>query len=116
MASSLTPAAECRQALWNAISEKDFQLQVREAAHLLGWLTYATWNSTHSTAGYPDITVVGHGRVFWFECKREDATRSKLSPAQEQWLAALNAAHPGSALCIRPHDLEMVAKLLGGTG
>lgn len=91
-------AAEYRTAELAAMSEKDWQHQVITFAQHRGWLVYWTWNSVHSPAGYPDLTMVrampnGDRRVVFAELKKvgKDPTEN-----QRQWLAALELV---SELC-----------------
>jgi|SRR5690349_2664125 len=70
------------------ISEKVFQAQVKKAAILTGWMYYATWNSMHSPAGFPDVCLVHpkKKRIIFAELKSEIG---KLSEKQTEWINAL---------------------------
>jgi hypothetical protein len=56
-------------------TEKQFQGAVVELCRLRGYLTYHTHDSRRSDPGFPDLVIVGHGRVLYRELKREGACR-----------------------------------------
>lgn len=67
----------------------------------LGWIGYHTYRSDRSPAGFPDLTLVHRagGRLVFAELKRQK--RSNPTPAQVEWLEALeevaldvNGYHP----------------------
>jgi len=92
-----------------AISEKDWAQTVVEYAELMGWLVYRTWNSLHSPAGYPDLTLVRE-RVVWAELKSGDGI---VTTAQWDWHYALKQAGQ-EAYIWRPADWEYgVQRVLG---
>ena len=96
------------------ISEKVFQAQVKKAALLTGWMYYATWNSIHSPAGFPDCVLVHpkKKRIIFCELKSE---KGKLSEKQREWINALcQIAHPPELdVCvIRPADFDDFYSLL----
>ena len=70
------------------MSEKQLSQNVMDMARSLGWMTYRTWNSQRSPAGYPDLTLIhaDTGRVIWAELK---TMTGRVSPAQIEWLGAL---------------------------
>ncbi len=70
------------------IREKDFLQAVKELAQLQGWLTYHTWNSQHSPAGFPDLVLVRPPRLVFAELK---VGRNRPTPAQQEWLRQLGA-------------------------
>jgi hypothetical protein len=71
------------------ISEKAFLAQVRQLAHLLGWLCYHTHDSRRSQPGFPDLTLVRGSRLLFAELKTDTG---RVTAAQQQWLDALAAA------------------------
>jgi len=71
---------------WPYILERDFQDMVLEVAHGCGWLTYHTYDSRRSQAGFPDLTMVRGNRLIFVELK---SYKGKANEAQEMWLAAL---------------------------
>ena len=118
-----------------AISEKQFENQIKDLAKIFGWRYYHTWRSIHSPAGFPDIVMVRPPRLLFAELKAQDG---KLSPEQESWLDDLkecikvitvapiskaqpltyyDAEHSGTLIIpevylFRPSDFEKIAKVL----
>jgi hypothetical protein len=96
-------------------TEKQFQAAVVEYAELTGWLVYHTFDSRRSNPGYPDLTMVRGGELLFVELKTE---KGRLSVAQRDWLAALEAVAgwPTDAVEVftwRPSDwpeIEMVLR------
>lgn len=91
------------------MSEKQFLQQVRDLARLFGWLEYHTWNSLHSTAGFPDLVLVRPPRVIFAELKAE---RGRLTLAQQAWLDALRQCEGVEVYLWRPADLEQIVRVL----
>jgi len=86
-----------RQAQAEAMSEAQLQAAIIGTgpkapglAQRLGWMAYHTHRSDRSPAGFPDLTLVHPkaGRLIFAELKRQK--RSNATPAQVEWLAALN--------------------------
>lgn len=48
-------------------------------------------------AGFPDLIVIAEGKIMCVEMKRRKG--SKLTPAQSQWIEALNAAGLPTQVC-----------------
>lgn len=69
-------------------AEKEYQATVVEYARLRGWLVYHPFDSRHSEAGFPDLTMAKGPRVICAELKRDS---EEPTPAQRAWLAALAA-------------------------
>jgi hypothetical protein len=84
--------------------EKDLQESVREMAVTLGYLVYHTHDSRRSEPGYPDLTMVGHGRLLVRELKRQSGRLGVVTPEQKAWLAALTDAGVDAGVW-RPADL-----------
>lgn len=84
------------------MSERQFQAAVMEAAAVLGWLAYHPHDSRHSTAGYPDTTLVhvGQRRIVWLELK---VGGRKPTPAQIEWGNAIMDAG-GEWYCCWPEQ------------
>ena len=100
------------------ISEAEWQKQVIELAHLLGWRvahfrTAMNARGHHMTpvaadgAGFPDLILV-RDRVIVAELKTRTG---KTSAAQDAWLAAFTAAGI-SAYCWRPADTHEIIDTL----
>jgi hypothetical protein len=89
------------------VTEKQFQSQVVELAKTLRWSVYHTFDSRHSTAGYPDLTLVRE-RIIFAELK---VGRGKLSPAQIEWRDLL--VNAGASWCLwRPADWDAIVHTL----
>lgn len=102
-----------------AITEAAFLEQVIDLAHLLGYrvahfrpaMTGRGWRTPvqADAAGFPDLVLVGRGRIVVAELKRQAGA---ASPEQLAWLAALTDAGVPAYLW-RPADLEQIAEVLG---
>jgi len=78
------------------VKEKDFQRQIEDLAHTLGWTiahfrtarTISGWMTAVSGdgVGFPDCVLVRRDRLIFAELKSE---KGKLSESQEGWLDAL---------------------------
>ena len=82
-------SADALDVLAKAMTEKELLQAILDCARSLSWSCYHTWNSIHSPAGFPDLTLAGHGRVIFAELKRENG---KLTNAQREWITALDEA------------------------
>lgn len=91
-----------------AITERRFQRQVIEAAKLLGWRCYWTWNSLHSPKGWPDLVLVRRPRVIFLELKGE---RTPVTDEQRDTIAELRACGQ-EALIARPSDWPLIERTL----
>lgn len=93
------------------LTEKQWQAQVVELAHMLGWRHYHPLRSKGSPAGWPDL-VLCRERLVHLELKTETGT---TTPAQREWLRALQAA--GAEVYVaRPRHLDALARVLGSRG
>ena len=90
------------------MTEKQFQAQVVQLATTLGYLVYHTYDSRRSQAGFPDLVLVGRGRVVFVELK---TAKGRVSPAQKIWLSKLREVHPHVYL-LRPDDVQSFAQFL----
>jgi hypothetical protein len=70
------------------MSEKQWRQTVVDFAHMRGWMSYHTWNSIHSEAGFPDEVFIRVPRLVIVEFKREGG---RLSQHQKRWLSAFSA-------------------------
>jgi hypothetical protein len=90
------------------LSEKEWQRQVLDLALLYGWRhAYHTFDSRRSSSGWPDLCLVRE-RVVFAELKSE---KGKVSAAQADWLAALEAAGAETYVW-RPSDVVDVMQAL----
>lgn len=87
------------------ITEKLFQMRVKQAAILTGWRYYATWNSFRSVEGFPDCVLV-HAkkkRMIVAELKSETG---QLTEKQKEWLQDFRAIPGVEVFMLRPQDFE----------
>ncbi len=101
------------------VSEKDFLAAVTALAQARGWRVAhfrpgLTRSGKWRTAvqgdgkGFPDLVLVRRERLLWAELK---ADGGKLSPAQEDWLFALEVA--GQDVWVwRPKDWQEIEEVL----
>lgn len=102
---------EYRNAIAETMLEKDLLSQVVKLAKTYQWRYYHTYNSRKSVAGFPDITLVRHGRLIFAELKRQDG---RFRPGQREWLDDLM---PVAEVHVwRPMDLldGSIEKVLSG--
>lgn len=115
------------------LSEHDFQDQVIDLAHFLGWKVHhdrpartqrtGKWiTHVQGDAGFPDLVLAKNGRVIFAELKSE---KGKISEDQYRWLAELSGwedwrdgmttaeSNIMSVYVWRPSDLEEIARVLG---
>lgn len=111
----------------DTMSESILQSAIVEMAHVLGYpkvahfrpalmkihgaLVYRTPVSADGK-GYPDLNIVGKGRVIYIECKSE---KGKQSPEQLEWELAIRASGAEYYL-FRPSDWanDTIQKALEG--
>lgn len=90
--------------------ERDLQETIRQAASLLGYRAYHTYDSRRSPEGFPDLVIVGHGELFIWELKSE---KGGLTNAQAGWINELrNVNGPPHVEVVRPTDLDRCLALL----
>ena len=96
------------------VREKDFQAAVMALAKLCGWLAFHVFDSRRSAPGFPDTVLVRGERLIFAELKLE---KKYPSPAQREWLTALQGV-PGIEVYLwRPSDwgaIEIALKIDGG--
>lgn len=96
-----------------SVSEKDFMQNVIELARLTGWLTYHTFDSRHSAAGFPDLVLLRRGELIFLELKSETG---QLSAEQVAWIGGLEAvagANPKITVRVaKPSQFDELAELL----
>lgn len=84
-------------------TEAAFQQQVEQLAAFYGWtLRYHTFDSRRSARGWPDLVLCRPPEVLFVELKGE---RTRVTPDQQQWLAALTACGLETHLW-RPSDFD----------
>ncbi len=103
---------EGKTLLLQSIREKDFQQQIIEIASAYGWLVYHTYDSRRSQPGYPDLTLVHP--TYGFIVAELKTEKGRLRPAQQQWIAALQA-NGVECYIWRPRDLDFISKRLAVT-
>lgn len=91
------------------LTEADLLGKVVTLANLYDWAYYHTWNSRHSTAGFPDLTLVRPPRLIFAELKKTGKYPTK---AQKAWLAALGECPGVEAYLWREADLQDIADIL----
>lgn len=114
-ANGMTPRGPPRPAALTWIhaephSEAEFQRQVIELAKAIGYRVYHTHDSRRSETGFPDLCLVGRGRVLFAELK---FGAGRLTAVQAGWLEAIRAAGT-PAFEWRPADWPEIVKTLEG--
>lgn len=93
-----------------ALTEKDLQSLVLDVARVAGYRHYHTHDSRRSPHGFPDLVLVGRGRIMFVELKSE---AGKLSDQQQRWIEDLQAA--GAEVYVwRPRDWPTIVRTLTG--
>ena len=77
-----------------------------------GWLSYHTYDSRKSAAGFPDLVLVKAGVMIAAELKCEDVKTMPL--AQTRWLAELSCVPGVRAVLWQPKDAESIIRQLEG--
>ncbi len=107
-----------------AVSERDFQEQIIDLAHLLGWRvahfrparTAKGWRTPveADAKGFPDLVLLRPPRLIFAELKRDGG---KASSSQRDWLfelAECNADEDRFEVCLwRPSDWAEIKRALG---
>lgn len=92
------------------MTERQLMDGLISAARRLNLLVYHTHMSRHSEAGFPDLCIVGNGRIAFMECK---GPKGKLSEPQRTWIIQLQAAGI-DAFAVYPADYDMAIDYLQG--
>jgi hypothetical protein len=106
----MVTTAEYQHIVTSQMSEKDWQEQVIELAHTLGYVTYHTYDSRRCEPGLPDLFLLRMAppRFVVIELK---TTRGRITKEQRIWLNGLRAAGV-EAYIFRPHQWnELVEEL-----
>ena len=102
--------------------ETEYEDTIVEAAIAAGWLVHAERASRsskgHRTAikgivGYPDLTIVGYGRLIVIELKRKPNTPT---PAQVRWIGEMQRAGIDARLTYVPEELTALLRELAARG
>ena len=103
------------------LREKDFQRSVIEYAKMMGWRVYHTppaltrsgkWiTPVQGDVGFPDLILCRPPRLIIVELKR---IGGKISPAQREWLSALQACTGVECYIWYPNDWEKIVRTLTG--
>ena len=91
------------------MTEADHLEQVKAVAVTCGWLTYHTFNSRRSTAGFPDLVLVRPPRVIFAELKRENG---RLTIPQKLWGDDLEQCSGVDYYLWRPSDWDSILGVL----
>lgn len=93
------------------VTHKEFMGIIQQFAELHGWMVYFTWQSKHSPAGYPDLTMVRERdkRLITAEVK---TVKDKPTIQQEEWLRILRAVNCSEVYLWYPKDWDDIEKVL----
>jgi hypothetical protein len=91
------------------LTEKQFQRQVADLAHLLRWQTYHPYLSIHSERGWPDLTLIRPPRLLFAELK---TAKGKTTVHQDKWLGLLGECPGVEVYLWRPADWDAITEAL----
>ena len=91
------------------LTEKDFQQQVVDAAHLFGWWVFHDYDARKNEPGFPDLVLIRPPRVLFLELKRETG---RCTRAQEKVLGMLDECPGVEAGVVRPSGLKHLLQQL----
>jgi hypothetical protein len=103
-----------------AITEAELQALVVDLAHTYAWRVMHVrpsrvagdrWATATSIHGWPDLTLLGHGRALFVELKSETG---RLSPDQREVIGHLRAAGLDARIWTPSSWAEIEATLTGG--
>lgn len=104
-----------RPSMDDLVLERSLQENIRDAASLMKWpCYYHAYDSRRSPEGFPDVVIVGYGKLIMWELKRQgkDPTDS-----QQEWLDELSKVEgPPTVEVVRPQDLDRCLALLQAKG
>lgn len=89
--------------------EEHLQAAVEAELQLRGWRYFHAYDSRRSVAGFPDLICLRGSRVLVAELK---TSMGRVSPEQQQWLAAFEAAGVESYLWRLPAAWGEVGRVL----
>jgi hypothetical protein len=92
------------------MTEAELLDSVRTLARFTGWMTYHTYTSKHSDAGFPDLVLVRGPELIFAELKRE---RGRITDQQQAWLDQLRDVRAIDVYEWRPgmFETEIVPRL-----
>src|SRR5262249_32297407 len=90
-------------------TEKGFMATLKEAATLLGWKWYSTFDSRRSAAGWPDVALVRPPRLILAELKLDG---KKATAAEEKWLDLLGRCRGVEVFVWTPSMWDDIVKAL----
>lgn len=104
----MTPTeAECTTTIVEAAQLLGYRVaHFRPARTMHGWRT-----ALQGDAGWPDLAIVGHGRIFVVELKRRGG---KVTDDQQAWIDALDAAGVWTGVVYVPEGQQAFVDLLAG--
>ncbi len=86
------------------LTEKQWQDQVLEVAHMLGWYCHHDHDSRkqdwRADSGFPDLVLAKDGRIIFAELK---TAKGRMTPMQQGWRRHLG----GDALIGPPEGVEV---------
>lgn len=94
--------------LERSASEREWQAQVVDLAHLLGWRSWHVLDSRGTSPGWPDLALVRPPRLVLAELKTETG---RVRPEQAATLELLRACGQEAYLW-RPSDWSEVQRVL----
>jgi hypothetical protein len=90
-------------------TEKQFMAAVVALAQWNNWRVFHPWTSVHSSAGWPDLTLLRGTRLICAELKRDGRAPTLL---QQIWLDELAAVSGIESYCWHPADWEAIERVL----
>jgi hypothetical protein len=92
------------------IPEKEFQTNIEQLAHSLGWLTSHSHLPFFDTAGWPDLAMVHEGKQrFMVRELKVTSAKGRIgspTPTQWRWLVALKNAGIDADVWTWPFDWD----------
>lgn len=92
-----------------AVSEREFQAAVVQAARLYGWVIGCTWDSRHSPYGEPDLRLLRPPRLIWAELK---TMTGQPTGEQYEWLEQGRSVPGLECYLWRPNDWDLIVRVL----
>ena len=90
------------------LTEKQFQQQIIQLAHLHGWWCYHTHDSRRSQPGFPDLVLIRGRSILYRELKTD---RGRLTIDQQHVLDLLHIAKADQGVW-RPRDWPAIESTL----